>query len=211
MTTESAARDRMAMHGRSLYDRGLCPGTSGNLSVKLDDGLLVTPTNCCLGRLDPARISKLDWDGRLMSGEPPSKEGFLHLTMYRERQADRGVVHLHCTAAVAVSCLADVDPADVLPPLTAYYLMRVGTLPLVPYFKPGDRALAEAVGLVASKHHAVLLANHGPVLSGRDLETAVSAMEELEETARLYFLLRGFQLRLLTPAQVDEIRRLHPS
>lgn len=211
MTTESQARERMALHGRSLFDRGLCPGTSGNLSVRLDDKILVSPTNCCLGRLDPASISKLDSDGRLLSGDPPSKEGFLHLTMYRERQADAAVVHLHSTSAVAVSCLADVDPHDVLPPMTAYYVMRVGRLPLVPYFRPGDRALADAVGVFASKHHAVLLANHGPVVSGRDLDTAVYAMEELEETAKLFFVLRGSHVRPLTPAQVDEIRRLFPS
>lgn len=201
----------MALHGRSLFERGLCPGTSGNLSVRLDDGVLVSPTNSCLGRLDPAAISKLGPDGRLVSGEPPSKEAFLHLAMYRERQPDRAVVHLHSTAAVAVSCLAGLDAEDVLPPITAYYVMRVGRLPLVPYFRPGDRALADAVGQLASRHHAVLLANHGPVVSGRDLDTAVYATEELEETAKLFLLLRGSEVRPLTSSQADEIRRFFPS
>lgn len=211
MTSESQLRERIALHGKSLFERGYGCGSSGNISVRLEDGILVTPTNSSLGRLDPARISKLDWKGRLLSGDKPSKEAFLHLAMYQERPEERAVVHLHATHSVAVSCLAEIDPEDVLPPITAYYVMRVGTLPLIPYYPPGDRALAEAVRLKATKHAAVLLANHGPVVAGVSLDAAVQAIEELEETAKLYLLLHGHRTRWLTADQVAEIRRRFPT
>jgi ribulose-5-phosphate 4-epimerase/fuculose-1-phosphate aldolase len=211
MTLEAALRDEIVMLGRSLYDRGLTPGSSGNISARLDDVWLMSPTNACLGRLDPARLSKLDATGRLISGDPPTKEAFLHSAMYEERPKAGAVVHLHSTHAVAVSCLADVDTADVLPPITAYYVMRVGRLPLVPFYLPGDRALAEAVRKLAGKHHAVLLANHGPVVAGTSVANAVYAIEELEETARLHLLLHGHKLRPLTPAQVAEVLEKFPS
>jgi 3-dehydro-4-phosphotetronate decarboxylase len=166
----------------------------------------MTPTNASLGRLDPARLSQLNGNGGLVSGDPPTKESFLHRVMYEERARTGAVVHLHSTHSVAVSCLAEIDPDDVLPPITAYYVMRVGRLPLVPYFKPGDMALAEAVRGFAGKHHAVLLANHGPVVAGSGLDAAVNAIEELEETAKLYLLLRGAKTRYLTRAQVEELR-----
>lgn len=203
---ESRLREQITLFGKSLFDRGLTMGSSGNISVRLDDGWLLTPTDCCLGRLDPAAISKLDNDGHHVSGDPPSKEGFLHRAVYEERAEAGAIVHLHSTHSVAVSCLADVDPEDVLPPLTAYYVMRVGTLPLVPYYPPGDRALAEAVRGLAGKHGAVLLANHGPVVAGKTLEAALYTAEELEETARLYLLLHGRNLRCLTPEQVKALR-----
>jgi ribulose-5-phosphate 4-epimerase/fuculose-1-phosphate aldolase len=208
---ERDLRERIVVLARSLYDRGYGCGSSGNVSVRLPDGILITPTNSCLGRLDPDRIAKLSADGHHVSGDRPSKEAFLHLEMYRERPKDAAVVHLHSTYSVAVSCLADVDPADVLPPVTAYYVMRVGRLPLVPYFAPGDLALAAAVGRVAKDTHALLLANHGPVIAGADLETAVYAAEELEETAKLYLLLRGAPTRFLTTAQVADLRRRFPA
>jgi ribulose-5-phosphate 4-epimerase/fuculose-1-phosphate aldolase len=166
----------------------------------------MTPTGSSLGRLDPARLSKLDMEGRLVSGDAPTKESFLHRVMYEERPETGAVVHLHSTHAVAVSCLAEIDPADVLPPITAYYVMRVGRLPLIPYFRPGDLALAEAVRGFAGRHHAVLLANHGPVVAGASLAAAADAIEELEETAKLYLLLRGAKTRFLTAAQVEELR-----
>jgi len=191
--------------GQSIFARGLTAGSSGNISVKTDDGWLMTPTGSSLGRLDPARLSKLDRDGRLISGDPPTKESFLHRVMYEERPGTGAVVHLHSTHSVAVSCLAEIDPDEVLPPITAYYVMRVGRLPLVPYFRPGDLKLAEAVRGFAGKHHAVLLANHGPVVAGSDLDAAVNAVEELEETAKLYLLLRDAKTRWLTPAQVKEL------
>jgi ribulose-5-phosphate 4-epimerase/fuculose-1-phosphate aldolase len=209
--TEAALREAICDLGRSLFDRGLTHGSTGNISAKLDDGWLLTPTGSSLGRLDPARLSRLDWDGRLVSGDPPSKEAFLHLAMYRERARNGAVVHLHSTHSVAVSVLADVDPADALPPLTAYYVMRIGSLPLVPYYAPGDMALAEAVRGLASKHHALLLANHGPVVGGSSLSAAADAVEELEATAKLYLLLQGRRVRPLDAAQVADLRRRYPA
>jgi len=204
--SEATEREAICAIGQSIFARGLTAGSSGNISMRTDQGWLMTPTGSTLGRLDPARLSKLDPDGRLLSGDPPTKESFLHRVMYEERPGTGAVVHLHSTHSVAVSCLADVDPADVLPPITAYYVMRVGRLPLVPYFRPGDLELAEAVRGFAGKHHAVLLANHGPVVAGADLDTAVNAIEELEETAKLYLMLRGTKTRYLTQTQVRELR-----
>ena len=210
--TENLLREQIAELGKSLYDRGLAHGSAGNVSVKLDDGgFLLTPTNSCLGRLDPARISRLDGNGKLMSGDAPSKESFLHLAMYQERAASAAVVHLHSLHAVAVSCLADVNADDVFPPITAYAIMQVGKLALVPYYPPGDQSLAEAVRKLAGKHHSVLLANHGPVVAGTSLTAAVNAIEELEQTAHLMLLLRGQHTRPLNAAQVAELNRRFPS
>lgn len=211
MSEEQALRERMSEHGRSLYDRGLTPGSSGNISVRLPDGMLITPTNSCLGRIDPDEISKLDRSGELVSGRPPSKEAFLHHSYYRMRPAQAAVVHLHSTWSVAVSCLAEIDPDDVLPPITAYYVMRVGRLPLVPYYPPGDRSLAAAVEAAVADARAVLLANHGPVVGASDLDAAVYAAEELEETAKLWMLLQGHKTRFLEPHQVQELHRRFPS
>jgi ribulose-5-phosphate 4-epimerase/fuculose-1-phosphate aldolase len=203
---EATLREEMCRLGASLFARGLTFGSAGNISVRLEDGWLMTPTNVSLGRLDPARLAKLDAAGKLVSGDPPTKETFLHRAMYEERPQAGAVVHLHSTYSVAVSCLAEVNPADVLPPITAYYVMRVGRLPLVPYHPPGDMSLAEAVRRLAGKHHAVLLANHGPVVAGTSLDAAANAIEELEETAKLFLLLRGCKLRLLTEEQVAALR-----
>lgn len=209
--SETRLRELICRIGRSLFDRGLTAGSTGNISVRLEDGTwLLTPTNASLGRLDPARLAHLDRSGRLLGGDPPSKELPLHDAVYAERASAGAIVHLHSTHAVAVSCLPEVDPADVLPPLTAYYVMRVGTLPLIPYHVPGDPALAQAIRGVAGRHSAVLLANHGPVVAGNDLDAATNAIEELEETARLYLLLRGLGPRTLTAAQVEELRRRFP-
>lgn len=204
--TEALARERICRLGRSLFDRGLTFGSSGNISVRVEDGWLMTPTNVALGALDPAELSRLDVGGNWTGGPRPTKESVLHLAMYRERADARAVVHLHATHSAAVSCLADVPGDDVLPPLTAYYVMRVGRLPLVPYHPPGDPDLAEAVRRLAGRHHAVLLANHGPVVAGITLDAAAHAIEELEETARLFLLLRGHAVRPLTPEQVEELR-----
>ncbi len=207
---ENRARDAIARVARSLFDRGLTHGSTGNISVRLGDELLVTPTGSSFGSLDPARITRLDAAGRVVAGDPPSKEAFLHLAMYQERASAGAVVHLHSTHSVAASVLADVDPADVLPPLTAYYVMRIGTLPLVPYFPPGDHDLADAVRGFAGRHHALLLANHGPVVAGSDLSAACDAVEELEATARLFLMLRGQPCRCLTGEQVSDLRRRFP-
>lgn len=203
--SESDLRDAVCELGASLFARGLTFGSAGNISVRLSDGWLMTPTNVSLGRLDPARLARLDRDGGLVSGDAPTKESVLHRAMYGERSDAGAVVHLHSTHSVAVSCLDGIDPANVLPPITAYYVMRVGRLPLVPYHPPGDRDLAEAVRRLAGKHHAVLLANHGPVVAGTSLDAAANAIEELEETAKLFLLLRGAKTRPLTDAQVTAL------
>lgn len=209
--SENKARDSLVSLGRSMFARRLTFGSSGNISMKVDGGWLMSPTNVALGELDPARLAKLDDSGRHVSGDAPTKESFLHLAMYRERTGAGAVVHLHSTHSVAVSCLDGIDPDDVLPPITAYYVMRVGKLPLIPYFAPGDPALGDAVGKLAARHSAVLLANHGPVVAGSSLSAAVNAIEELEETARLYLLLHGRPTRYLTPEQVAELRRKYPN
>jgi 3-dehydro-4-phosphotetronate decarboxylase len=203
---EAALREEICRLGASVFSRGLTFGSTGNISVRLEDGWLMTPTNASLGRLDPATLTKMDPSGRVLSGDPPTKESFLHRAMYGERPEAGAVVHLHSTYSVAVSALAQVDPENVLPPITAYYVMRVGRLPLVPYYPPGDLALADAVRRLAGKHHAVLLANHGPVVAGTSLDTAANAIEELEETAKLFLLLRGTEVRLLTGEQVAALK-----
>ena len=209
--SENAERDSICRLAKSLFDRGLTIGSSGNISVRLDDGWLMTPTGSSMGNLDPNEISKLDLSGSLISGNNPTKESFLHIAMYDERPDSRAVVHLHSTHSVAVSCLADIDKKNVLPPITAYYVMKIGTLPLVPYFPPGDINLAKAVKEMASDHHAVLLANHGPIVAGKTLEDAVYAIEELEETARLFLLLRDMKTQYLNENQVKTLTALFPN
>ena len=202
---ESRMRDEIAEFGHSVFDRGLTAGSSGNISARLDDGWLLTPTNACLGRLDPARISKLGWDGHLISGDPPSKEAPLHLAFYQERAAAGTVVHLHSTYSAAISCMRNLPAESCLPPLTAYFVMKIGRLPLVPYHRPGDPRLGAAIRALAARYCAVLLANHGPVVSAASLEAAVYAIEELEETAKLFLLLKGQEVRLLDEAQIREL------
>jgi len=203
---EARLREQIVEFGSSLFARGLTAGSSGNLSVRMDDGWLLTPTNASLGRLDPARLSKLDWDGRLQSGEPPSKEAFLHRAMYQERAGAGAIVHLHSTHSAAVSCMCGLNHDDCIPPLTPYFVMKIGRLPLLPYHRPGDPALGDAIRGLAKKHSAVLLANHGPVVSGSTLEAAVYAAEELEETAKLFLLLRDVPVNPLNPQQIDELK-----
>ena len=210
MTSESKMRDKITDLAKSIYDRGLTFGSSGNISVRTEDGWLMTPTGSTMGNLDPAKISKLDNEGNHVSGDKPTKEAFLHVAMYEERIQTGAVVHLHSTHSVAVSCLAGIDESNVLPPITAYYVMKIGKLPLVPYFPPGDLDLAKAVREMATEHHAVLLANHGPVVSAKALEAAVYAMEELEETAKLYLLLHGRNPSALTEDQIAELNRAFP-
>lgn len=204
---ETKLREDICRFGRSLFERGLTPGSSGNISLRLDDGgWLVTPTNASLGFLDPARLSRLDAEGRLLSGDKPTKEIPLHGALYETRGSARAIVHLHSTHSVAVSMLPGIDPKAVLPPLTAYYLMRVGATALVPYYRPGDPAVADAIRGLAGRYSSVLLANHGPVVAGESLEAAVYATEELEETAKLHLLLRGLNPRLLSPGQISELK-----
>jgi ribulose-5-phosphate 4-epimerase/fuculose-1-phosphate aldolase len=203
---ESKMRDDICRFGRSLFERGLTPGSSGNISVRLDDGgWLVTPTNASLGFLDPARISRLDAHHQLIGGDAPTKEIPLHAALYETRGSARAVVHLHSTHSVAVSMLPELDPRAALPPLTPYYLMRCGPTALVPYYRPGDPDVAGAIKSLAGQYASVLLANHGPVVAGATLEAAVFATEELEETAKLYLLLRGMNPRYLSPEQVADL------
>lgn len=199
-------REEIVTAGRALYDRGLSPGTSGNLSVRTDDGFLTTPTNASLGSLDAQRLSVLDANGEHVAGDPPTKEVWLHLAVYEARRDARAIVHLHSTYAVAAACLDGVDEDDVLPAITPYYVMRVGRLPLVPYGRPGDASLSGVVRERARLSHALLLANHGPIVAAPTLAHAAAAAEEIEEAAKLVLLTHGMPRRLLTPEQADELR-----
>lgn len=210
MQSEAELREDIARVGKSLHERGYTHGSTGNLSVRTRDGLLLTPTGSSLGRLDPARLSKLDESGQCLSGDKPSKEVPLHLAVYQQRPQAQAVVHLHSTYSVALSLLADVNPDDALPPLTPYLVMRVGTVPILPYAMPGTEALAEAVARASAKHHVLVLAHHGSVVAASSLTEACDAAEELEEAAKLYLLLRGERSRLLSPDQCAELRRRYP-
>ena len=205
--TETETRALLTELAASLFARGFSVGSAGNISVRLEDGYLITPTNSCLGRLEPARISRLDGGFRHIDGDKPSKEVFMHRAFYRTRPDVGAVVHLHSTHATAIACLAAVGEVAPIPPLTPYFVMRVGrALPVVAYYRPGDPAMEPAIAAAAADARAVLLANHGPVVSGRTLTDAVYAAEELEEAARLaLLLLRGAAPRQLTPPQVEEL------
>lgn len=206
MTADDEARGLLVDLAASLFARGFSVGSAGNISVRLPDGYLITPTNSSLGRLDAARISRLDGDFKHIDGDRPSKEVFMHRAFYTARQDAGAVVHLHSTMATAVACLPDVDAANPIPPLTPYFVMRVGrTMPIVEYYRPGDPAMEPAIRTAATDARAVLLANHGPVVSGKTLTEAVYAAEELEEAAKLYLLLRGSAPRLLSGRQVDDL------
>ncbi|MGH6862215.1 MAG: 3-oxo-tetronate 4-phosphate decarboxylase [Phyllobacterium sp.] len=212
MTAETDLRQKLVRMGALLYNRQLAHGSAGNLSVRLEDGsILITPTNSSLGFLEADRISKLKPDGDLISGDRPSKEYFFHLAVYDERPAAQAIVHLHSTYSTAVSCLCHESTENVLPPLTAYHVMRVGKLPLVRYFRPGDRALADEVRAVSRHHRSMLLANHGPIVSGASIEEAVYAYEELEETAKLYFIIGDRKASLLRAEEIAEIDRAFPN
>ena len=206
MSTETQLRDRLAEHGASLFARGYSVGSAGNISVRLDDGFLMTPTNSCLGRLDPARISKLDLNYNHIGGDKPSKEVVMHRAFLANRPEAGAVVHLHSTQATAIACLAAPGEDAPIPPLTPYFVMRVGRrLPVVKYYRPGDAAMEPAIAEAAKVARAVLLANHGPVVSGKTLDDAVYAAEELEEAAKLALLLRGQNARTLTAAEIDDL------
>ena len=207
MSNDAVLREAICRFAKSIFDRGLTAGASGNISARTaDGGLLVTPTGSSFGALDPARLSRFDAAGRLTGGDQPTKEMALHTAFYDTRGARAGaVVHLHSTHSVALSMLPDVDPESVLPPLTAYSIMRLGKVKLLPYFRPGDAAMGAAVRGLAGKRSAVLLANHGPVVAAKDLEAAVYAMEELEETARLALITRGMKPNMLTEAQIRDV------
>ena len=207
MHEEQAARLLLAELGKSLFDRGYSVGSAGNISVRLPDGYLMTPTNSCLGRLDPTHISKLALDWSHVSGNKPTKEVFLHRAFLTARPEAGAIVHLHSTYATAIACIAVPGETAPIPPLTPYFVMRVGrNLPIVPYYRPGDAAMEPAIHAAALTARALLLANHGPVVSGATLTDAVYAAEELEESARLSLMLRGIDgVRRLTAAQVEAL------
>lgn len=208
---EVALRSAIVRWGRSLFERGLTAGSSGNLSVRLDDGgFLFTPTNSCLGFLEPDTLARLDADGVHLDGGKPTKELPLHMAFYRARPQDGAVVHLHSTYATALSCLSDTDPADAIPPITPYVVMRAGTVPVLPYAPPGSEDLVPPVAAHAPRHSAVLLKNHGPVVSGRTLEVAVYAAEEVEEAAKLLIITRGMPVEFLDAAAVEDLNMRYP-
>lgn len=208
MSADVRLRETLCELGRSLYERGLTHGSTGNLSARTGDGgLLVTPTGSSLGRLDPARLSRFDTEGRHVGGDAPTKEMPLHAAFYETRQGCGAVAHLHSAHSVAVSMLPETDPDDMLPPLTPYGLMQLGRVAMLPFHIPGDPALGEAIRGLAGRRAAVMLANHGPVVAGRDIEAAVNAIEELEATARLALLTRGLSPRLLTRRQIKALAR----
>ena len=207
MTSEEIC-EALAAHGRSLFARGYSCGTSGNLSARLPGGgFVMSPTNASLGRLDPRQLSQLDPDGRHTVGPAPTKEAWLHLAMYRQRPGDAAVVHLHSAHAVALSCRTDRPADDMVPALTPYVVMRVGRVARVPYQRPGDTSLLATFERLAAEHRALLLANHGPVVAGVDLDAAVAAAEELEETARLFFLLEGSPHATLGASEIADLHR----
>ncbi|SON54782.1 L-fuculose phosphate aldolase [Hartmannibacter diazotrophicus] len=209
MSEEARLREQICEMAKSIYDRGLTGGSSGNISARLSDGrLLVTPTGSSFGRLDPSRLSLFDASMTLVSGDKPTKEMPLHSAFYETRGAKAGaVVHLHSAHSVALSVLPDTDPDNLLPPLTAYGIMRLGKVKLLPYYMPGDPAMGDAIRGLAGRRSAVVLAHHGPVVAGKDLEAAVYAMEELEETAKLTLLTRGLGARFLSSEQIDTLVR----
>lgn len=205
--SEQDLRNGLVKWGKSLFERGLTAGSSGNMSVRLDDGFLFTPTNSCLGFLDAERISKLDLSGKHVAGDPPTKELPLHFGFYDQRPNSRAVVHLHSTYATALSCLSDTDPKDAVPPITPYVVMRVGQVPVVPYTRPGSAEVKPMIDALAAEHPAVLLENHGPVVAGASLEAAVFAIEELEEAAKLAIILRGMKVRHLSADAIADLNK----
>ena len=203
---EAKLREQICLLAKSIFDRGLTGGSTGNISARTaDGGLLVSPTGTSFGRLDPARLSRFDADGTLIGGDSPTKEMPLHSAFYDTRSSAGAVVHLHSCHSVALSMLPDVDPDNFLPPLTPYAVMKLGKVKLLPFFLPGDPAMGDAVRGLAGKRSAVMLANHGPVVAGKDVEAACNAVEELEDTARLALLTRGMNPRMLTPDQVGRL------
>lgn len=189
-----------------MFDRGLTGGSTGNISARTDDGgLLVSPTGTSFGRLDPARLARFDANGRFVDGDKPTKEMPLHSAFYDTRTTTGAVVHLHSCHSVAWSMMPEVDPDNFLPPMTPYSIMKLGKVKLLPFFMPGDPAMGAAVRGLAGKRSAVMLANHGPVVAGTDVEAACNAIEELEDTAKLAMLMRGYDAKMLTAYEVNQV------
>ena len=203
---EQQAREELVKLAKSLFDRGYTYGSSGNISVKLpNQTIILSPTNSCLGELDPQALSKIDLNGQLLSGEKPTKEVPMHLAFYAANPNHHAVVHLHSTYLTALSSLTGLDCDNCVPAISPYFFMKVGKLPLLPYFKPGSEAIATTVLQYAKTHNAVLLANHGPVMAGKTLREAVFNIEELENTAKLYFLLKPYSFNTLSQSEINEL------
>lgn len=207
MPPENRVRDEICRIGESLYRRGYTVGSAGNISARLEDGFLITPTDACLGFLDPAGLAKLDHDGRQVAGERASKTIVLHRAVYGARPDIGGIVHTHSTNLVALSMLPDVNRNDVLPALTPYFVMKVGHVPMIPYRRPGDPAVADLVLAHAASVRAVLLERLGPLVWHDSVSAACFALEELEETAKLWLMLRDVRPPALGQAQIDDIKR----
>ncbi|MBE0657907.1 MAG: class II aldolase/adducin family protein [Bryobacteraceae bacterium] len=199
-------REQLVAVAHSLYVRGYTFGTAGNISVREGERILISPTNSSFGSLKPGDLAEVSLTGEPLPGPSPSKEAHFHLAAYRARPEAGAVVHLHSCHATAVSCLADLDMDDALPVYTPYFAMRLPCLPVAEYYPPGDPALAPSVEAAAANSPALLLRNHGSIATGRTLQEASALAEEIEEQARLYFLL-GARGRALTPEQVAELRR----
>ena len=200
-------REQLCEFGRSLYTRGLTHGSTGNLSARLPDGnLLVTPTGSSLGRITPEGLSVVTPNGKLISGPQPTKEVPLHQALYSTRGDKAGaVVHLHSCYATALSLLPTDNERDWLPHLTPYGIMQLGQVRLLPYFIPGSPEIGSAIKGLAGKHSAIMLANHGPVVSAKTLEAAVYASEELEAGSKLAYLTRALEPNALTAEQVNDL------
>lgn len=206
MSSETKLREQICLLAKSMFDRGLTGGSTGNISARTEDGgLLVSPTGSSFGRLDPAELSRFDGSGQHIAGLKPTKEMPLHSAFYETRKSAGAVVHLHSCHSVAWSMMPEIDPDNVLPPLTPYAIMKLGKVKLLPFFMPGDAAMGEALRSLGGKRSAVLLANHGPVVAGKDVEAACNAIEELEDTAKLAILMRGFDPKTLSPEQVRDV------
>ena len=204
--SDAKLREDICLLAKSLFDRGLTHGATGNISARTEDGgLLVSPTGTSFGRLDPGRLSHFDATGRLIDGDAPTKEMPLHAAFYDTRSTAGAVVHLHSCHSVALSLLPDVDKDCFIPPLTPYAVMQLGRVRLLPFFVPGDPAMGEAVRGLAGKHAAVMLANHGPVVAGKTVEAACNAIEELEATARLALMMRGLSVSALSSDQINQV------
>ena len=204
--SDTHLREQICALAKSLFDRGLTHGSTGNISARTEDGgLLVSPTGTSFGRLDPARLSRFDANGHHIGGDSPTKEMPLHTAFYDTRSTAGAVVHLHSCHSVALSMMPDADTDNFIPPLTPYGIMKLGRVKLLPFFLPGDPAMGEAVRSLAGKRSAVMLANHGPVVAGKDVEAACNAIEELEDGARLAMMTRGMHANGLTTDQVAQV------
>jgi len=204
---ESKLREQICIFASSIYNRGLTHGSTGNISVRLNsDDILVTPTGSSFGRLDPNQIVKVTKDGEFIGSSSPTKELPLHQAFYETRGMKSGaVVHLHSTHSVALSMLPGINEDNVLPSYTPYSIMLLGKVKLLPFFVPGDPAMGDAIKGLAGKRSAVLLANHGPVVSSKDLESSVNAIEELEATAKLALILKGADAKALDEIQINSV------